>query len=111
MAVKVVNLTLEQGVDFSISLSLRLNGAPINLTGYQFFSKMRKHPGSSIYYPFNVSIILPEAFGNIIIEMPSSINSTIPPGRYLYDLKGSNDEDNKIAKYFKGTVMVEGTLT
>lgn len=112
MAVQVVNLTVDQGIDFSISLNLRSNGAPINLTGYEFFSKIRKHYTAESYYPFNVLVISPAVSGNIIVGMSKTITSTIPIGRYVYDVVGINSGvgiTTNIAKYFKGTVIVEGT--
>jgi len=112
MAVQVVNLTVEQGADFSAFLNLRSNGAPINLTGYQFFSKIKKHYSATNSYSFNVSVVNPATSGNILVGMSKTITSTIPSGRYVYDVLGISSGVGIVSttdKYFKGTVIVEGT--
>jgi hypothetical protein len=111
MSVSVVNLTIEKGTDFSLSLKLKSNGTPINLTGYSFSAKMRKHYAATSYYPFNVTTVQPLSSGTVTIGMASTITSTIPNGRYVYDVLVSSGigSTSITSKYFKGTVIVEGT--
>jgi hypothetical protein len=114
MSVQVVNLSIEKGADFSLSLKLKSNGAPINLTGYSFSAKMKKHYNSQTSYPFTVTALNPLTSGNVTIGMASTVTSTIPSGRYVYDVLVTNPGigttvPSITSKYFKGTVIVEGT--
>ena len=44
MAAIPLNLTLEQGTDFSVNLTVRnSDGTPLNLLGYTASSEIRKH--------------------------------------------------------------------
>lgn len=111
MSVSVVNLTIEKGTDFSLTLKLKSNGAPINLTGYSFSAKMRKHYQATAYYPFSVTAVDPLSTGTVKIGMASTVTATIPVGRYVYDVLVSSGIGSTAttSKYFKGTVLVEGT--
>ena len=68
MAVQVINFPIEQGTDFSLSLTLKSNGAPIDLTNYSFSAKMRK------YY---ITAILVEAIKELKVEI-EELKSKIP---------------------------------
>lgn len=114
MSVQVVNLSIEKGTDFSLSLKLKANGAPIDLTGYTFSAKMKKHYNAQTSYPFTVTPGSPLTSGNVSIGMASTVTSTIPSGRYVYDVLVTNPgigttTPSITSKYFKGTVIVEGT--
>jgi len=111
MAVQVINFPIEKGTDFSLSLTLKSNGAPIDLTNYEFSAKMRKHYAASTYYPFSVEKQSPLSNGRLIIGMASTVTSTIPPGRYVYDVLATVGIGSTAttSKYFKGSIIVEGT--
>jgi len=43
MAARVINLVVDQGVDFEATFTIQnTNGSPLNLTGYTAESKMKK---------------------------------------------------------------------
>lgn len=111
MSVSVVNLSIERGTDFSLSLKLKSNGSPINLTGYNFSAKMRKHYQATTYYPFTVTPQEPLTSGTVNISMASTVTANIPQGRYVYDVLVTSGIGTTAitSKYFKGTVLVEGT--
>lgn len=109
MAVPAVNIVIEKGTDFSTNFKLKQNGSPIDLTGYNFSSKMRRHHTSSSSYSFTVTPIEPYTNGVVRIGMASSITSAIPSGRYVYDILvtffGST------TKVIEGNVLVKGTAS
>lgn len=109
MAVPAVNILIEKATDFSTNFKLKQDGAPINLTGYTFSSKMRRHPSSSTSYSFTVTPLAPYSNGVIRVGMASTITSTLPTGRYFYDvlitLSGTT------TKVIEGNVLVKGTAS
>ena len=109
MAVPVVNLTIEKGADFSTSLKLKTDGAVIDLTGYTFAAKMRKHPAASTYYTFTVTALSPLSSGIVKLTMTDTTTSAIPVGRYMWDLLITLS--GTTTKAVKGTVIVEGTAS
>lgn len=108
MAVPAVNLTIDKGVTFSTSIKLKKDGAPINLTGYTLTSKMRKHYDASSYYTFTVTSASPST-GVVNVGMASSITSTIPTGRYVYDLLITYS--GTTTKALEGSIIVKGTAS
>ena len=55
MAARVINLVVDQGVDFEATFTIQnQNASALNLTGYTAEAKMRKHPVTK-YYPFVIS--------------------------------------------------------
>ena len=109
MAVPAVNIVIEKGTDFSTNFKLKKDGSPIDLTGYTFSAKMRKYYTSTNYYTLNVQTLAPLSGGLIKVGMASSITSTIPSGRYVYDvlitLSGTT------TKVIEGNVLVKGTAS
>lgn len=108
MAVPVVNLSIDQGTRFSTSLKIKLDGGALNLSGYTFSSKLKKHYAATTSYPFTVSIASTTS-GIINIGMASTITATIPPGRYVYDVISTTS--GVASKVIEGTVIVKGTAT
>lgn len=109
MAVAAVNLTIEKGANFSTPLKLKTDGSTINLTGYTFSCKMRKHPAASTYYTFIVTALIPLTAGVVKLEMSDITTSSIPPGRYIWDLMITLS--GITTKAVKGTVIVEGSAS
>lgn len=109
MAVPAVNILIEKATDFSTNFKLKQDGAPINLTGYTFTSKMKKHPSSSTSYTFTVTPLAPYSNGIIKVGMASTITSTIPTGRYVYDVLISIS--GTTTKVIEGNVLVKGTAS
>lgn len=107
MAVAVVNLTIEKGTDFSIALKVKTDGAVVNLTGYTFAAKLRKHFSATSYYTFAVSALNPTSSGVVKLEMSDTTTTQIPPGRYVWDLLITTS--GTTTKVVKGTAIVEGT--
>lgn len=109
MAVPAVNIVIEKETDFSTKFKLKRDGAPINLTGYTFSSKLKKHYSSTSSYEFSINAIVPYSSGIISVGMASSITATIPVGRYFYDiLITSNGVTTKV---IEGNVLVKGTAS
>jgi hypothetical protein len=110
MAVAGVNLTIERGTDFSVSLKLKTDGSPIGLSGYGVSSVMRKHYDAAVGYAFSTTILEPSTSGVVRFEMHNTLTSQIKPGRYVYDVLVT-DFNGKVRKASEGNVLVKGTAT
>jgi len=108
MAVPAVNLTIDKGVTFSTSIKVKQDGAPINLTGYTFAAKMRKHYDASTYHTFTVTSPSPTQ-GLVSLSMTKITTASIPVGRYVYDLIITTS--GTTTKVVEGTVIVKGTAS
>jgi len=112
MAVYVVNLVIDQGVDFSqiFNLENSITNSVTNLTGYTGASQLRKHSASSKSYPFTLSF--PDRInGTIKITMTDLQTSRIKPGRYIYDIILTNGDSGLKERVVEGSVLVREGAT
>jgi len=99
-------LTIDQGATFSSVITLTNDdNTAIDLTGYTFECQIRKS-----YYSTNataniaVTIEGDAANGAVRLSLDSANTANIKAGRYLYDLKMTDDEDTTIR-------VIEGIVT
>ena len=86
MSAYVHNLTILGGADFNQEYyMLETGGEPIDLTGYNGKSQIRKHKDSGTSVSFNVGFIDREN-GKINISIPSWTTAKLKEGRYVYDV-------------------------
>lgn len=87
-SVYVNNIVISSGSDFTQTFDLEGSdtNSPANLTGFDAYSQMKKHAGSSTAVNFTTSIFSPATLGRLSINLTSSETSTLKPGRYLYDI-------------------------
>lgn len=109
MAVAAVNLTIEKGADFSTSLKLKTDGAVVDLTGYTFTAKMKKHPDATTYYTFSVTALTPLSAGVVKLQMSYATTTQIATGRYIWDLIITASGIK--TKAVKGSVIVQGSAS
>lgn len=99
-----VELTLEQGANFTTVLDLKDSGGGIlNLTGYSAASQMRKSYYSNTATSFAVTVTDALA-GQITMTMNSANTSNVTPGRYVYDVLITSGSGVK-------TRIIEGIVT
>jgi len=106
MSLSYVNFNIDRGTDFSLDVTIKQNGAPLNLTGYTLTSKIKKHYGSDTSYPITVVY---SGNGVVNLSVASTVTSTIPIGRYYYDVL--YDTGSTTVKAIEGSVIVKGTAS
>jgi hypothetical protein len=106
----IANLYIDAGTDFNTNISVSTNGVTaLNLTGYTVKSQMRKSYSSSQMFEFTTSIY--DALqGKIKLEMTDTQTSSIPAGRWLYDIE-INSPDNKKSRVVEGIITVTPQIT
>jgi hypothetical protein len=106
MSVRVVNLVIPQGTDFSTSFMLEeYNDLPIDLNGYTGTCHIKKHSSSTSKYTMNVTFPTPD-YGEIKISIGSTASSSIKEGRYLYDVLLTETATGLKTRVVEGTVTV-----
>jgi hypothetical protein len=113
MAVPVVNLAIEQGTDFTRTFSLkRSDGAPLNLTNYNFDVKMRKWSGSAGYISFATTYNADPTQGKLTISLSNTQTGIITSGRYNYDIIVINHNLSDVkTKVITGQIIVNPTVS
>ena len=100
----VSNLYIDQGADFSTTLSLTdSNGDVLNLTGYSAIGQLRKTFGSStIAATFGTA--LTASTGQVTLTLGDTVTTAITSGRYVYDILLTDSSGDK-------TRILEGHAT
>lgn len=111
-AVYVSNIVINAGSDFNQVFTLESSdtNSPLNLTGYNVKSQMRKHYGSSVSVDFDCVITFPTE-GKLSIGLSTSITSSLKPGRYLYDIVVTDPFLFKKTRVVEGMALVREGVT
>lgn len=90
-----VNLHVDQGSDYAISLTLKdANGDGLNLSGYSVRGQFKKNYGSSVKHDLTVTIV-DETNGIVDVTLTGNASSNVAYGRYVYDIERYNVSENK----------------
>lgn len=110
MAVPAVNITIEQGADFSSTFTItNSDGTVYNLLNNTAVAKVKKFPESTTSYDFSTSITV--STGKITLTMSDDITSTIPAGRYYYDILITNTVTGLKTRVIEGMVFVSASIS
>jgi hypothetical protein len=110
MAAIPLNLTIEQGVDFEVTLTVRnKNHVPLNLLGYTAVSTLRKYYTSTSTHSITVNF-LDRSNGRISLTMTDTDTSALKEGRYVYDVVLTSPNSLK-TRVIEGSVMVTPGVT
>ena len=85
MAVSAINITIEQGADFSATYNiLDPDETPPSLVSYTVIGTLKKHPGATTGNEFVTSLTTSTAV--VTISLSRTVTASLNPGRYYYDL-------------------------
>ena len=103
------DITIEQGSDFSLQLTVQDGGSAKNLTGYSVRGQIRSTvDAATIAAEFTGTIINPTG-GILTIRLPYTTTDDIAPGLYYYDVEIYTA--GSVQKLIKGTATVLGEVT
>lgn len=126
------DLTIDQGSDFSLELTVKESGQAKDLSGWHGRALLRKTPESPVTKVFVVSThvgtdssdtdtygIQPvDKRGKVTMSMPFSSSDDVPAGVYNYDLEiyynGSGDktaDQTQVKRLIGGTATVRREIT
>lgn len=110
MSVPAVNITIEQGTDFASSFTItNSDGSAYNLLNTSAIAKLKKFPESETSYSFSTSITV--STGKIVLSMSNAVTSTIPAGRYYYDILLTNSVSGFKTRVIEGMAFVSASIS
>ena len=109
MAATYVNIDVDQGADFNITINLKDNlNNQFNLTGYTVASQMRKNYTSSVATTFVATH--DNTGGHITLSLTNTVTALLQPGQYLYDVE-ITDGTGKKKRVIEGIATVTPGIT
>jgi len=110
MASQKLNLTVDQGTDFSETLIAKnTDGTVQNVTGFSAAGQIRKSFTSDTATNFTVTFG-DRTKGEVTISLARAQTSSLPAGRYVYDIELTTDA-NKRSRLAEGQVTVTQEVT
>jgi len=110
MSVPAVNITIEQGTDFASTFTItNSDGTVYNLLNNSAVAKLKKFPESETSYSFGTSLTV--STGKISLTMANTVTSTIPAGRYYYDILLTNDTTGLKTRVIEGMAFVSASIS
>lgn len=113
MAAGTYNIIIEQGADFSKSLSLTDNaGDPFDLSDYSAVNgQIRRHYNSeSVSATFTMSITGDGTAGQVAWGLGATATAAMEPADHLYDVELVKN-DGTITRLLQGSVEVRPNIT
>lgn len=109
MSVTSINITIEQGEDFSSSFAIRNPDESVaTLYNYSVLSTLKKYPTASIGTTFTTSLNYETSVATIGLGRTDT--SSLTPGRHYYDIFIVSPE-GKRTKVIEGNALVNPSAT
>ena len=109
MAAGKYNITVDQGSDFSIQLTVKENDVAKNLTGYSARAQLRPSITSTTLSGTFTCTVTNAANGIVTMAMGYSTTASLVPGKYFYDLEVYTG--SVVQRLIQGNATVRGEVT
>ena len=103
------NITMDQGSDFTLQLTVKESGVAKNLSGYSARGQMRTSASAENASASFVCTITNATGGTLTIALSATTTSGLSAGQYVYDVEiftGST-----VQKLIQGNVRVNAEIT
>jgi len=107
MATKA-NLNIDQGADWETVITLKEDGAAIDLQRYTGAGQIRRYYTSSTAINIGVALSVPD--GTVTLTLDSTTTNSMEPGRYVYDVELTNDL-GLVSRIIEGILTVNPGVT
>jgi hypothetical protein len=107
------DISIDQGSDFSVTITVSEGGNPKTLVGFGARASMRKHLDAEASTDFVCSIPSP-LLGQIAMNMPHSSSKSLKAGDYVYDLEiytGSEGYEESVSRIMQGKATLNREVT
>jgi hypothetical protein len=109
MAMAEYNITIEAHSDYSRSFQIKVDGTPLDLSGYSFAAQIREHHTSPDSVDFTVNIV-DAPTGVIAMSLTDEVTGTLEPGTQYYDLVMTGSDSRK-QRLLGGRAFVKAGIT
>ena len=109
MAVNAINITIDQGADFSTSFSIKNNDESIaSLSNYTTLGTIKKYASSTVGTALSTSLNTQTAV--VSVGLARTTTSSLSPGRYYYDVFLVSESGTR-TKVVEGNALINASAT
>lgn len=110
MSAPTYPIIINQGADFGISMVLKQDDIPRDLTGLLARAQLRKTKASAaIAATFACPVVSLE--GKVSMTLANAVTVNLAPGPYYYDLEIYTGGDASVTRILQGPATVDGEVT
>ena len=103
------NISIDQGSDFSLQLTIQESGSAKDLTGFSVRGQMRPTIDSSTLTASFTGTVTDVSNGICTISLPYSTTENLTVGQYAYDIEIYTA--STVQRLIQGTATVRGEVT
>ena len=111
MPAATYNLTIEQGADFAIQLTLSEDGSAKDLNGYSARAQMRLKKTDTSPAATFVCSVTSASEGKVKMSLTNGTTAALSPGIYYYDLELYTPNDGNVTRLLQGQATVVAEVT
>jgi len=111
MTAATYNLTIDQGSDFAIQLTLAENGSAKDLTGYSARAQLRPTKASSTLSATFTCTVTDASAGIVRMALGNSVSAALTAGIYYYDLEIFTSGDGVVTRLIEGQATINQEVT
>ena len=113
MAAKDLDIKIEQGKNFKLTVTVREYGVVKNLTGFEGRMQIRSSPGGALHASLtNVEITIPAPVnGQVVINIPAATTGAYTWRLGVYDLEVFNTGTGEVIGVLKGFASLDAEVT
>lgn len=107
------NISVYQGTTFTLAPVWKIDGLPVNLTGYTADMQVRVATDQPIIIELSTAngrAVINGGLGQIILTLTAGETSTLTEGTYLYDLN-LTAPNSTVTKILTGNFTVQASVT
>lgn len=112
MAAGLLNILVEQGSTFSRTITVESTpGVPLNLTGYTFAGKMKRHLTDANAAATFTLTTANAAAGTLNWTLSSTATDALAPQIHRYDIEMTNTGSGVVTRILEGEAWVSASAT
>lgn len=111
MSAATYNLSIDQGSNFAIQLTLTEDGNPKDITGYLARAQLRTTKTSSTVSATFECTVTDAVNGGVRMHLPNAVTAALPAGLYYYDLELYSSDEYIVTRLLEGQANVSQEVT
>ncbi len=109
------DLTIDQGSDFSLELTVKDSGSAKNLTDWSARSQLRSSKNSASAAASFSAVVASALEGKLTMSLPHHVSDDLTSGLYYYDLEiletGNSGSTIQVSRLLQGTANLRREVT
>lgn len=107
------NISVYQGTTFTLAPVWKIDGLPVNITGYTADMQVRPSVDGALLVELSTAngrAVIDGAIGKITFTLTAEETSVLPSGTYFYDFNLTAPDDT-VTKILTGSFVVQNSVT